>query len=222
MKLRGSFYGKAYPCLAPSARRHMCGMFPARRSLGPVGPYSLRTGLLCLDPSGRCDSAPVHEIIPRNLSHAVLAIAKRRDFLIYVIHGKTLFCLGEAVLGFWVRRPASELRQRSSDLQRSCRDPFQTDSADRIMHSDVRLLSDTSPQNAQNVAFQPIFLSRKAFKQAARLTLPGCRTFMPASPCTARVSADFTPGRGHSGICEGAGQVSYASAENFLSTFSAD
>ena len=72
-----------------------------------------------------------------------LAIAKGGGFLIYAIHGKTLFYLGEAILGFWVRRPASDLRQRSSDLQRSCRDPLQTDSADRIMHSDVRLPSDT-------------------------------------------------------------------------------
>src|SRR5690606_28596902 len=46
--------------------------FPSPALVGPVGPYSLRTGLLCLDISGRCDSLPVHEIIPRNLSHAVI------------------------------------------------------------------------------------------------------------------------------------------------------
>ena len=85
-----------------------------------------------------------------------------------------------------------------------------------------RLLSDTSLRHDHNAAFQPIFLSGKIFLEKVKPTLVFCRTSAPASPCTARVSGDFTPGRRYSGICEGAGQVSYASATNFQGTFSSD
>ena len=41
------------------------GDVPSPALVGPVGPYSLRTGLPCLDPSGRCDSTPLKKSQPR-------------------------------------------------------------------------------------------------------------------------------------------------------------